>query len=462
MLKAEVVGWRRRHEGNEFIVYEVAVQYDDCMWWSITRRYRDFRALHRYVQNVDGLVLPPGTTGASMAYEMANLLGRRYAPSGRRVAGARSAPLSEYVQELCRAYRDRELSPLAEAAVLEFFGAARQSPLVRTIHVRQLPTFANPGDLVLFRSRERVSTFQRCLTRATWDHVALVVSAPGATSLKLLLEATCDGIALVPIIARIRGYDAHKVAIRRLRPPPDEDPAEAKDRVERLARFSDSVEGADYGFGFKSLIGGIAIGFRRSQRSSTSSSTTRKKFRDDAPQPPPPLTSVSSPRRFVLCSECGGHQDKVPAAYPAQEKFFCSQLTAHALQIAGVVRDDVLPEAFWPGTFSTETPAFQDSLLVDGFSYADEILIDTHVPDVAQSAHRRMVSPTSSPRRPRSPTTVNPLTLTPRATNHLKRHARRHSSFESPTSPGSDSSSSERYRTPLDTPDTGRDSKSLI
>ena len=47
------------------------------------------------------------------------------------------------------------------------------------------------GDIILFRSNNSLSGLQRGFTRAEWDHVALVVRSPYASSLDLL-ESTAE------------------------------------------------------------------------------------------------------------------------------------------------------------------------------------------------------------------------------------------------------------------------------
>ena len=397
LLSAEVIGWRCSYDANglEFMVYEVCVQAGELAW-RMEKRYSDFKGLEVAVVGSVDVKLPLSTTSATVAYGVAaKVLGRRRARYGEVVAGSREQALSSYAASVCEAFNSQKLSPLAEAAVLSFFGAARQLPPLTEIHSRRLPTFVKTGDLVLFRSKERVSGLQRCVTGSTWDHVAVVVeSAPLAEevhSLKLLLEATCDGVARVPIAQRVRGYEAHRVAVRRLRAPENEDPIQARDRAERVAAFAESVDGSDYAFGFKSLFDGIAKGFKGGQKKSCDKCSQGKSL------------SPSSSASEVTCLFCAPKKSSEPPP-----TFFCSQLTAHALQVAGVLRDDILTEAFWPGTFASDV----DGLLAPGFSYEDDLQVDTLILDLAHSAHR-------------APQKTSPLALDPRASNQLKRHARR-------------------------------------
>mmetsp|Transcript_20209 Transcript_20209/g.65102 ORF Transcript_20209/g.65102 Transcript_20209/m.65102 type:complete len:423 (-) Transcript_20209:110-1378(-) len=412
-LEAWVVGWRRRCEvEREFVLYEISVQFG-TLAWRIDRRYRDFRALHSAIGVELGLrPLPRATTRASVAYGVAKMLGRRNAAArADAVAGSRTKELSTYLSEACAAYAKaaKKLSPLAEAAILEFFGTANQATL-RVVHARRLQTVAASGDLLLFRSRDRASTAQRCVTGSRYDHVAIVVegSSSETSPMKLLLEATCDGVERLPIEARVRAYGASEVALRRLRPPRDEDPLSARSRAARLAAFADAVDGAAYAFGFQTLLGGIAAGFFR---------RTRTTIQGDLDGPP---RTTPTCRPFASCAS-----PKIQ-----DETFFCSQLTARALQIAGVLRDDVLPDAFWPGTFATENAATLNGLLlVEGFSYDDEIPIDTRVLGVAQCARRRRTDGRSRSDggllRGDEEKPDAAVLLTPRASNHLKRHVRR-------------------------------------
>ncbi|POM78259.1 Hypothetical protein PHPALM_4230 [Phytophthora palmivora] len=67
------------------------------------------------------------------------------------------------------------------------------------LHLQVLEFYTRPGDLILFNGRAKASTLQRSMTRAEWDHVAIVVPAHEGGNLQLL-EATGDGVTLTPLV----------------------------------------------------------------------------------------------------------------------------------------------------------------------------------------------------------------------------------------------------------------------
>ena len=83
--------------------------------------------------------------------------------------------------------------------------AAGEVHLRPVLHITKLREHLEWGDIVLFRSNNSLSGLQRSVTRAEWDHVALVVRSPYGSSLDLL-ESTAEGVTSYPLVSRIRAY----------------------------------------------------------------------------------------------------------------------------------------------------------------------------------------------------------------------------------------------------------------
>jgi hypothetical protein len=75
---------------------------------------------------------------------------------------------------------------------------------MQVVHMDVLPTTLQWGDIILFRCAHVYAGLQRVVTRAEWDHVALVVS--GAFGGLDLLESTGEGVTRYPLRARIMAY----------------------------------------------------------------------------------------------------------------------------------------------------------------------------------------------------------------------------------------------------------------
>lgn len=354
-VRAEIVGWRRRYGDREIIVYEIEVCCGGLAW-HVERSYEDFVALDRQLR----AGLPAFWSRNAIAYGTASRLGARFASTGAAVASERLPGLAAYLDEVTRS-GGRE--------VLKFLGAARASTAAReTVHVRRLASLVSSGDLILFRSRETMSAVQRAVTGSDWDHVAVVVQSKATPALKLLLEATSDGVSVLPVAARVSGYDACRVAVRRLRAPGD--PAK---RLELMADFADAVRGHHYGFTLAALVDGVAFRLNPSWC---------------VPPPPPD----KPPKRELFGCACAFVSPREGDS-PAPPKHFCSELVALVLQRVGVIRDDVQAEYFWPGSFAAGR---LDAFLADGFTYGSEIDVDTRLLEVANSGAPVIVRPSFS------------------------------------------------------------------
>ncbi|KAJ8598508.1 hypothetical protein CTAYLR_001377 [Chrysophaeum taylorii] len=388
IVEAEVVGWRRRFaERREHVVYEILVRGGELVW-RVERRYSEFATLDAQLGKLVSPGLPPACTRAALSYGVQTRLGQRYVACGAAVAGARESSLTDY---LAKATNVASRSSGAWCALLTFLGAA-QALGVTQLPVRKLGHAVGCGDIVLFKSRERVSSLQRCVTGSPWDHVALVVESRVTPALKLLLEATSDGVGVVALVARVRAYDADRVAVRRLQSDAD---------LDAISKFAEQADGTAYGFGIAALLDGLSY---RAARSFQSPQISK-------PLSPPPR------RESVACSAyCAKPAHDGERAKPA---YFCSQLTAKALQIGGILRGDVPADYFWPGTFASGR---LEPLLEAGVSYGPEVLVDTRVLEVATSANRALAArgPRLSTRHRRavSEEAIRPMTPPRTPTTH--------------------------------------------
>ncbi|KAG6623338.1 ribonuclease H2 subunit A [Phytophthora cinnamomi] len=199
------------------------------------------------------------------------------------------------------------------------------------LHLQILEYYTQPGDLILFNGRAKVSALQRSLTRAEWDHVAVVVPSRDKGHLQLL-EATGDGVTLSPLTSRLLAYSTFHVryfALRKLRTP-------LLSRAvvnDLLERFTAEVEGLSYGLSLRRLL--------HTRQASLSRDST----------------------------------------------FFCSELVAQAYKALGIISSSVEANDFWPGSFSPGD--FVDAELGrHGASLSPEVIIDCKLLEVATATKR--------------------------------------------------------------------------
>ncbi|KAJ1450607.1 hypothetical protein M885DRAFT_45369 [Pelagophyceae sp. CCMP2097] len=253
--------------------------------------------------------LPAAKTMASLGYAVqTKIRGRRYSEAAARVARARRGPLAAYLAAAVAQVGRR--GGAWDNAVLEFVGAVPRAAeeARRSVHVCKLPKFCKTGDLVLFRSREGLSRLQRCLTLSEWDHVAVVVqcvlrllnhAAPGAhtflrtphahrrsrttPALRLLLEATQDGVASPALRLRLSTYDAHRIAVRRLRWGDGDLPQAQRDAMDA---FAEHVDGTAYGFSAKDFVAALRPrGGARPRRQRPHYAAAKRRRRPATPRP---------------------------------------------------------------------------------------------------------------------------------------------------------------------------------
>ncbi|POM80228.1 Hypothetical protein PHPALM_1966 [Phytophthora palmivora] len=206
------------------------------------------------------------------------------------------------------------------------------------LHLQVLELYTRPGDLILFNGRAKASTLQRSMTRAEWDHVAIVVPAHEGGNLQLL-EATGDGVTLTPLTARLLAYSTFHVryfVLRKLRTP-------LLSRAvvnDLLERFTAKVEGLSYSLSIRRILYTGQVNPTRSQANT----------------------------------------------------FFCSELVAAAYKSLGIISHVNAAKDFWPGSFSPGD--FVDSELSrHGASLSPEIIIDCKILEVAAATtHKSPIS----------------------------------------------------------------------
>ena len=94
-----------------------------------------------------------------------------------------------------------------------------------TIHISKLQGTVRWGDIILFRCVNSLSNLQRTITGSNWDHVGVVVCKHQLAkssnyhtihnnhiiSELYLLEATAQGVTVLPLLPRLNAYHNTKV-----------------------------------------------------------------------------------------------------------------------------------------------------------------------------------------------------------------------------------------------------------
>ncbi|ETV71698.1 hypothetical protein, variant 1 [Aphanomyces astaci] len=200
-----------------YTVFCIRVCHGDLKW-HITRRFRDFSLLRdQLAQELHATDLP-------------SLPPKTWLPtSDAKFIQARQMRLETYLRQL-----SGRPDAMQSVAFLSFLGALSSPRLEHewisgvprdVLHLRILQRCVETGDVLLFQSKNHMSGVQRTMTGAEWDHVGMVVQAPASNALPkfLLLEATGDGVTLLPLVPRILAYNScfiNYIALRKLRMPP--------------------------------------------------------------------------------------------------------------------------------------------------------------------------------------------------------------------------------------------------
>ncbi|ETV97457.1 hypothetical protein, variant [Aphanomyces invadans] len=233
-----------------YTVFCITVCHGDLKW-HISRRFRDFVQLREQLvqelpRAMDLPVLPPKTWLPTIDVKFIQ---------------ERQLRLEHFLRQL-------SLRPdtMQSVAFLSFLGAVSSPRLEHewisgvprdVIHLRILHRYVETGDILLFQSKNPMSGVQRTMTGAEWDHVAMIVEAPQTEPNRppkfLLLEATGDGVTLLPLVPRILAYNScfiNYIALRKLRMPPRH-----RDTFHRrMQAFVALVEGKPYSMTLNKLI----------------------------------------------------------------------------------------------------------------------------------------------------------------------------------------------------------------
>jgi hypothetical protein len=164
------------------------------------------------------------------------------------------------------------------AEFLEFIGILNRKPEAHQAHYRPTISFEHvqeicqTGDIILLSNSHWISQVQKAITKADWDHVAIVIGISKSKSLKVsrkhesfyLMEATsADGVKLYPMNIRLQQFSEQcTVGFRKL----DWSKARNPTALKRLSEFVKAVEGKKYSLkGLISVTGGGESGYFCSQ-----------------------------------------------------------------------------------------------------------------------------------------------------------------------------------------------------
>jgi hypothetical protein len=227
------------------------------------------------------------------------------------------------------------------------------------VHERQWLAECDTGDVLLFRGKDRPASILRSVTRASYDHVALLLKT--AQGDVLILEATGKSGVQAVSWASFKSWHWHKcyqhLAVRRVYF--DRNP----DLLKSFREWVMSVLGKRY------------------------SLTVKKLMKMESREYDSHGASVGGRTSYACCIAREDKKEK-----DEEPTFFCSELTAQALKHLGVLKGTRAASSYWPGSFSD---LCRRSLpLSDGIMIGEErvIIID----DKYQPAAEKRAAPARS------------------------------------------------------------------
>ncbi|KAF0682421.1 Aste57867_25434 [Aphanomyces stellatus] len=309
-----------------YIMFCITVCHGELKW-HITRRFRDFTHMHTL------LVKELHLTASELA-DLPKLPPKTWLPTtDSQFIHERQLLLETYLRQMTL-----HTGAMQSVAFLSFLGALSSPRLEHewisgvprdVIHLRILHRYVELGDILLFQSKNSMSGMQRTVTGAEWDHVAMVVEGPRVPNKApkfMLLEATGDGVTVMPLVSRILAYNScfiNYIALRKLRMPPS---AREAFRT-RLLAFLHKVEGKPYSMTLDKLM-----------------------------RPSETNANLSG--------------------------FFCSELIAAALKASGLIDDSFAASSFWPGSFGSGQEVDRELARHDAY-LEEEVVIDCRVLEIA-------------------------------------------------------------------------------
>ncbi|TMW62683.1 hypothetical protein Poli38472_005301 [Pythium oligandrum] len=342
-----------------YTAYQINLTYSD-MKWQVHRRYKEFHALHQQLKEKLGVI--PGFTLPKLPRK------RVFTPREGEFVTVRRQRLEEYLRQLLEASHTSQ-----DVLVLSFLGfvsTSRDREMTKNdkniMHVTALHMGLDFGDIVLFSTRFGASVIQRKVTRATYDHVGIVVPGESRNLLRIL-EATADGTHVYSLKARLMAYSrevSNSIVVRKFTADRS---VEAR---QRLNDFVSSVNGNPYSI--LGLIHTRGESDRRiaDERGNKSPATQRQT------SPPSPSSRPTTPT--------GGRMDSgniSPRSNEARKrKYFCSSLVASALKHLGWLETTHSSSYFWPGSY--EDGGDIEKYLAPGVSIGPETLVDCRIVEV--------------------------------------------------------------------------------
>ncbi|GMH77776.1 hypothetical protein TrST_g13862 [Triparma strigata] len=383
--------------------------------WRVVKRYSDFAEFKEKLEkndagvrklDLDGLPLLPSKTLPIAKVAMSET-----------VVQKRRLGLERYMKDLLKLPGATD-----NVEVLSFLGVVNSSRHITTkpsktksskeltqpseptrgvIHISQLRGMIKWGDLVLFRCANSVSAAQRLATGAEWDHVALVVKRRFSRTLELL-ESTGDGVAVYPLVSRLKAYGTeftNYMAVRSLVH------TRTFQEFEAMCDFTDSVLGVPYGFNFRKLFG--AIGINKKIGMGTKDKDKGDEKVDDEETEKPGQGSITRNNINSMgreTEESSGTVSNVQTSstekphgsgmggiagvgtlisFSDKKDYFCSELIAAALKAMGIMYDRRNELYFWPGEFGKGGSL--DKSLIEECEYGEEMIIDCKVLEIGSA-----------------------------------------------------------------------------
>ncbi|KAL4133546.1 hypothetical protein PRIC2_003863 [Phytophthora ramorum] len=344
---------------RSYTSYVIDVSFNGALW-QLSRRYKEFDALHSHLKKKYPTSELPGLPPKHV-----------FTPLEGEFVTHRKEQLEAFLKQLL-------LHPVtgADVMLMSFLGVvsvSRDPELGHreksVVHVTSLHDSIACGDIILFSCRFGASRLQRKFTGSKYDHVGIVV--PGESRVLLrIMEATSEGIQVYSLKARLMAYArevSDSIVVRKVAAE------RTPELVEQLREFVRSVDGNPYS------ILGILRSAGESDRSLFGSVRAANRVCEAAADafPTAGSSTSSAPSSPMTDGDLTKSQDD-------KRKYFCSSLVASAWKELGWLRTKRKSSSFWPGSFQDAGEV--ERLLAPGVGLEPEAVIDCRIVEVGLAA----------------------------------------------------------------------------
>jgi hypothetical protein len=199
LLSASVYDTEKHYNSSgkvSYMNYNITVQTGQLKW-QVNKRFSDFHNLHKVLnakyqhnKTLEGMKLPKKTLTGQDSMNLT-------------IINERTKLFNQYLKDLLNEF---ELCSSAEA--LQFLGMLDNSS-DNSLSIENCLEYVNTGDILLVRNDNSLANIQRTITRAEFDHVALVTRKPITSTSKhslCIVEAIGAGVRCIPAQTLLRDW----------------------------------------------------------------------------------------------------------------------------------------------------------------------------------------------------------------------------------------------------------------